>query len=215
MTPNESSPPTVIVGLVAEARVAGVLNWPVSIGGGNYEGAVAAAERAVRAGARALISFGLAGGLDPVLHPGTLLLPTEVLTDDRRIPTDVSLRIRLGSGLPAPLLGVRTTVATAAAKHVLFTTTGAAALDLESGAVARIAQAHDLPFAVLRAICDPADRDLPAAALIALDHHGAIGFGRVIASIIAQPRQLPTLLRLARDADTARQSLHSAAKNIR
>lgn len=206
--------PTLIVGLTAEARVARALGWPIAVGGGTYLGAVAAAERAIREGARALVSFGLAGGLDPALHPGTLLLPTEVLTDDRRIATDTSLRVRLGSGIAAPLLGARTIAATAAAKHVLFTTTGAAALDLESGAVALVAQAHNLPFAALRAVCDPADRDLPQAALIALNQHGAIGISRVVASILAQPRQLPALLCLARDAQAARQSLHSATRRI-
>ena len=215
MTTNEKPSPTIIVGLAAEARIARALGWPIAIGGGSYEGAVAATERAVRDGASALVSFGLAGGLDPTLRPGMLLVPTEILTDDRRIAADVSLRIRLGSGVATPMLGARGIAASAAAKRALFATTGAAGLDLESGAVAQVAQAHGLPFAVLRAICDPAGRDLPQAALIALDHHGAIGIGRVIASIITRPWQLPALLRLARDAHAARLSLHSAVKNIR
>jgi adenosylhomocysteine nucleosidase len=206
--------PTIIVGLAAEARIARPLGWPIAIGGGSYQGAVAAAEQAIRDGAHALVSFGLAGGLDPALRPGTLLLPTEVLTDNRRILTDVSLRARLGSGLAAPLLGAHTIAATAAAKHALFTSTGGAALDLESNAVAQVAHAHNLPFAVLRAICDPAERDLPPAALIALDHHGTIGFARVLGSIIAHPMQLPALLRLASDANAARRALRSSVGRI-
>lgn len=205
-------PPTLIVGLTAEARVARPLGWPVAVGGGTFEGAVAATEQAIRDGASALVSFGLAGGLDPALRPGVVLSPIEVLVDGSRIATDASLRARLGAGLPVPLLGARTVAATAAAKHALFAATGAGAIDLESGAVARMAASHALPFAVLRAVCDPADRDLPPAALIALDQHGAIGFARIIASIITHPRQLPPLLRLVRDAHAARQSLRSAIK---
>src|SRR6202035_858963 len=41
--------------------------------------AAAAARRLVEAGAGALMSFGLAGGLDPLLSAGTVVLPSEVV----------------------------------------------------------------------------------------------------------------------------------------
>ena len=66
---------------------------------------------------------------------------------------------------------------------------------------------HGLPFAVLRVICDPAERDLPPAALAALDASGAIGLARVVRSVIGRPGQLPALLRLAADAAAARRAL--------
>lgn len=207
--------PTLIVGLAAEARLARPLGWPVVIGGGSHAGALAAAEQAVRGGARALLSFGLAGGLDPALRPGMILLPTEVITEGQRFPTDPALRQCLGTTAEKSLLGASKTVTTAAAKAQLFTTTGAVAVDLESGAVARVAQARNLPFAVLRAICDPADRDLPPAALIALDQHGAIGLARVLASILAHPSQLPALMTLAADAASARRALHAVVSRLR
>ena len=96
---------------------------------------------------------------------------------------------------------------TAETKHRLWATTGAATLDLESGAVARVATLHGLPFAVLRVICDPAERDLPPAALAALDASGAIGLARVAGSVTARPGQIPALLRLAADATAARRAL--------
>ena len=83
----------------------------------------------------------------------------------------------------------------------------AAAIDLESGAVARAAISHNLPFAILRVICDPAERDLPPAALTALNNQGAIGLLRVIGSLFANPRQFPALMTLAADAAAARQAL--------
>ena len=92
--------------------------------------------------------------------------------------------------------------------------TSAAAVDLESGAVARIAATHGMPFAVLRAICDPAERALPPAALAALDARGVIGSWRVIASLAAQPGQLPALLALAADAAAARRSLVERVRQI-
>lgn len=211
---RDASAPTLVVGLVTEARLARRLGWPIVVGGGTYDGAVVASEQAIRAGATSLLSFGLAGGLDPALRPGTLLLPAEVLVDDRRIPTDASLRGRLGAGLDAPLLGAHAIAATVAAKRALFTATGAAAIDLESGGVAQVAQARGVPFAVLRAVCDPAGRDLPPAALVALDRQGAVGLVRVLASIVAHPVQILGLLSLAGDAAAARRSLRGAVRKI-
>jgi adenosylhomocysteine nucleosidase len=80
-------------------------------------------------------------------------------------------------------------------------------VDMESGAVAAVAAAHGLAFAVLRAICDPAARDLPPAALAALDAGGAIMALRVGASVLRDPAQIPALFKLAADAARARAAL--------
>jgi adenosylhomocysteine nucleosidase len=198
----------VVVGLAAEARIARLLGWRVAIGGGTARGAEAAAAHLIAAGARALVSFGLAGGLDPALRPGTIIVPTGVITADvSSFITDKELVERLGGATPHVSLTTPQVVASAAIKRQLYETTGAAALDLESGAVAHAASVRRLPFAVLRAICDPAERCLPSAALGALDAQGAIAVWRVLVSLAADPRQLPPMLRLAADAAAARRSL--------
>jgi adenosylhomocysteine nucleosidase len=197
----------VVVGLAAEARIARRLGWPVAVGGGTSSGAKLAARRLVNDGARALVSFGLAGGLDPALAPGAIIVPSAVIDDDHRYPTDPKLSNLLGGATPHLLLGANTIVAAVVEKARLYSETGAAATDLESAAVARVAKTNSIPFSVLRAICDPADRTLPPAALAALDRHGAIAIGRVLASIAAHPTQIPALLALASDAMTARRAL--------
>jgi adenosylhomocysteine nucleosidase len=205
----------IVVGLHAEARLARRLGVPVEIGGGTAGGAEAAAHRAVAAGATALLSFGLAGGLDPGLRPGALVVPTAVLCDGTSFAADSVLLEWLGGATPHHLLAVETIAADVATKRRLWLATGAAALDLESGAVARVAAGHGLPFAVLRAICDPVERDLPPAALAALDARGAIGLARVAVSVAARPGQIPTLLRLAADAAAARRALARRVATIR
>ena len=120
---------------------------------------------------------------------------------------DSSLADRFGGLTAHTILAGHDIAATAAAKRRIHRLTQAHAIDLESGAVAATAAAHGLPFVVIRAICDPADRDLPPAALLALGPHGAIGLGRVLRSVLANPRQIPALLALARDARTARRAL--------
>ncbi len=203
-----SAPLGLVVGLAAEARIARRLGL-VAIGGGMPAGAEAAAEALVAQGVRGLISFGLAGGLDPALRPGDLVIPATVRVDATDYPT--SDLIGPATGL---LLAGTAIIATRTAKQELFRTTEAAAIDLESGAVAQVAQRHNLPFAVLRAICDPAERNLPPAALSALDQQGAIGLWRVVASIATNPGQIPNLIALARDAGRARRALLDAAQRM-
>jgi adenosylhomocysteine nucleosidase len=204
----------VVVGLAAEARIARALGWPVEIGGGTFDGAEAATQRLIGRGVCALVSFGLAGGLDPDLRPGALIVPSQIVIDDQRYSTDPNLSRLLGGETPHSLLGTTTIIATAAAKQALHRSTQAAAVDIESVAVARACAAHAVPFAVLRAICDPAERALPPAALAALDATGAIAIGRVLASIITYPSQVPALLALASDAAAARRALWTRVKQI-
>lgn len=204
--------PGLVVGLTAEARVAARLGT-TRAGGGQPAGAEAAAERLAAEGATALISFGLCGGLDPALPAGALLVPRVVL-DDAEYDADPLLAAALGGWSCATLAGAPEPLATRAAKHALFMATGAAGVDLESSAVARVALRHGLPFAVLRAVCDPATLDLPPLALSALDAQGTIRFGRLAASLIAAPAQLGALMALARAAAAARRALVSRVRDI-
>ncbi len=107
---------------------------------------------------RTLLSFGLVGGLDPALRArhgsaplGHPLAEAEIFQADPALSS-----ANLGQGHPEPLLDMPTIVVTREEKARLFAATGAVACDMESGAVARVAARHGLPFAVLRAICDPA-----------------------------------------------------------
>ena len=199
-----SAPPRlgIVVGLVAEARIAFPLG-AVEIGGGLPEGARAAAERLIRAGATGLLSFGLAGGLHPELSAGATVIPARILHHGQAYAADPALLAWLGGPNAGSLIATDRPVATAAAKRALHRDSGASAVDLESGELAAVAAAHGVACAALRVICDPAGRDLPATALAALDRRGAIGLLRVAASVLRHPLQLPALLRLAGDAAAA------------
>jgi len=195
----------IVVGLTAEARLARPFGR-VAAGGGTAEGAAAAAKRLVAEGAQALLSFGLAGALDPALRPGALIIPRAVLSEGALFPTGIDI----GAETVDLVLAEQRVLASADDKRNAWHETGAAAVDLESGAVARVAKEAKIGFGVLRAVCDPAERNLPPAALIALDQQGRIGLIRILASVAKQPRQIPQLLTLARDAGAARQTLKQA-----
>jgi adenosylhomocysteine nucleosidase len=204
----------IVVGLHAEARLARRLGFRVVIGGGTAAGAAAAVQQAIAEGASGLVSFGLAGGIQPGLPAGTLIVPSTVLCDGVAAAADPDLTARLGGATRHRLLAPDAIVPDAATKLLLWQQTGAAALDLETGAVVRAAAAHGLPFGALRAICDPAERDLPPAALAALDSQGAIGLARVMGSLLARPGQLPALLQVAADAAAARRALADRIRAI-
>jgi adenosylhomocysteine nucleosidase len=201
----------IVVGLAAEARIARRLGWRVAIGGGRAEGARAAARRLIDDGCDALVSFGFAGGLDPALRAGALIVASAVIAGDARFPTDPDLSRMLGGAMSQVVAGTDTTVASVGEKRRLRERTSAAAVDLESGAVAL----SGVPFAVLRAVCDPASRTLPPAALNALDADGTVDIGRLAASLVAHPGQLPALLMLAVDAAAARRALALRVGQIR
>lgn len=199
------------MGFAAEARVARLSGWQVGIGGGTTEGAAIVARRLIDSGARGIVSFGLAGGLDPTMPAGTLIVAGAVAVDGYVRRTDPALNARLGGTTGHLCLGWSRPVACPDEKRRLNQETGASTVDMESGVVASIAAARGVPFAVVRAVCDPAHRAVPPAALVALNAAGGFATMRFAASLMTNLRQLGPLLELARDAATARRTLRAQA----
>lgn len=207
--------PGIVVGLPAEARIAARFGYPVLAGGGTPDGAADAARRLCDRGVDALVSFGLAGGLDPALRPGTIIVPSVILDEGVLWTAAPVLAERFGGLTEHRLLAGTAIIANATRKRQLHATTQAHAVDLESGSVARVAADRGLGFIAVRAICDPAERNLPPAALLALDQAGGIRPLRVVRSLLRNPGQIAALLILASDAAQARRSLIQLAKRWR
>ena len=206
---SEVSRVAVLTGVRTEAAC--LPNADVHCSGAGTDRAEALAARLVAEGATALVSFGLAGGLDPALRPGDLLLPDAVCFEDgTSIAVHAGWRAALlGRGLRATggrILASRGVVTDPGAKRRLFERTGAKAVDMESGAVAR----SGLPFLVLRAVADPAERAIPPAALAGVGPEGDVRPGAVALRLLAAPWQLPALLRLAADSRAGLEALRGA-----
>ncbi|MFT8243461.1 hopanoid-associated phosphorylase [Roseomonas sp. BN140053] len=215
-----ASPILVAVGLLAEARALprGDVFRPLCAGGDPRRLGEALAAVAGE-GARGVLSFGIAGGLDPALRPGTILLATEVcLPDGTRLPADPRWAAALRGACEVAGLAVQggrlaaaaAVVAEPADKAALRAATGALAVDLESGVAARFAAQRRLPFAALRVVADAAGHRLPRAAVVGLTPDGRPDIPRVLAALLRRPGDLPDLLRTAARTAAAMRALRAA-----
>jgi hopanoid-associated phosphorylase len=158
-----------------------------------------------------VISWGVCGGLDPRLRPGDLILGAEVVSAEGRINTDEAVTSSLAQRLidagarvaVERVAGASSPVSTARAKAELRLATGAAAVDMESLIAGRFALERRTPFAILRAVADPADRDLPPLVLSAVDSGGRIKAAAVLGGLVRSPGQFAGLVAAARDGRAA------------
>jgi adenosylhomocysteine nucleosidase len=198
------------VGMAFEARIAagpGVLAFARNA----RRELAATAANAARHGYRGIISFGVAGGLAAHLRAGDWVVASSVVEAQGPIPTDAAWSRRLleaiGDAHHAPILGVDTPVAEPTTKHELHRTSGAAAVDMESHIVARLAAAHGLAFTALRVIVDPVERMIPPAALVGMGPDSRADTRAILRDLIARPAQLPLLARVTWDAFIARSAM--------
>lgn len=205
------------VGMTREARlVQGPLVRGVA-GGGRAD----LLEQRLRAaldggGVSAVISFGLGGALDPALKVGDLVIGAEVLRPRWRRQTDPRWTERLAACLPqariASVYGSNDMVLHALDKAKLRGQGGAALVDMESHVAARLAAARGLPFAILRVVSDTAGVSLPQAVAAGLKPNGDENLWGVLAALAGDPRQLPALMRVGRDAGQAFKVLAAARR---
>ena len=196
---QESSALLVLVGMTREARIVGK-RGRVVVGAAAFAAAIGHERPA------GILSFGICGALDPDLEIGDLLIANSV----NGTATDADWTARLANALPAARIGPFAASDTMAAdretKASLRRETGAIAVDMES----HLAAASGIPFAVLRAVSDAADHSLPPAARVGLRNDGSPDIAAVLRSLIGDPRQLPALIRTARDVQTAYRALGHA-----
>lgn len=202
-------------------RLLGLHEFVVKVAGPGQHQAARAAAELIDAGCEVLLSWGLAGGLNPRLHPGALLVATAVVTDDgREVPCDeiwqTGLLAKLAplEAMPGRLHSAPLPIAAAAAKSTLFSTHRADAVDMESAAIAGVAQACAARFAVVRCVVDPVGFTIPQAALKSMGPDGRTHALATAVHVLAHPRELAPLLRLAGWYRTALATLARAARML-
>ena len=205
--PPSPSELLIIVGLKREAKIVA--------GRGRVQVGTSGLAEALRARPAGVMSFGLCGALDPALAVGDLVVGGLVAFARERYVADPDWADSLLGALPGArrgdVAGSLAMVPTARAKAAMRRATGAAIVDMETLEVARAATQAGLPFAVLRAVSDNAARDLPRAAQAGFKADGEPDVLAVIAALARRPKELPDLIRVGREAETAFQRLKAAA----
>jgi adenosylhomocysteine nucleosidase len=224
----------IVAALAAESRPLGAARRhgaaPATLGDGTLlvlsgigpASAAEGARRLVLSGARALVSWGVAGALDPKLAAGTLVLPQVVISPEGRVfPTAHDWRERVHAALAVShavcggrLLTCREPLGSTDAKARAFHETAAVAVDMESSAVAEVAASQRLPFLAVRAIVDTAADVVPHAALMAASPGSvSLRVGRLLTALAGAPSELPALVRLASRYRAACRTLAAVARS--
>lgn len=206
----------VVVGLAFEARIAAGPGMRVICSGDGRTLASSLANAIKEAqlrehGCEGVISFGVAGGLDPSLRPGTCVVGSTIVSVNGSIKTDPSwsetLLRKIPDAVRGAIIGVPAPLVRPEDKRALYKQTGAVAVDMESHIVAGVACRHGLPMAAIRVVTDPAVRSLPACAVSAMRANGTTDFLAMIRSVLARPYEIASLLQTAFDARAARSTL--------
>lgn len=162
-----------------------------------------------------VVSFGLAGGLEPALPAGALVLGARAVVSGAAYDCHPALVSRLAEGLRARRIaftqgvvaGVDAPVLDIAGKQALRARTRGIAVDMESHVAGDFAARARLPFAILRAVSDPAGRALPALAAQAVGPDGRVRLGGVLAALARRPGDLGPMMRAGRDSRAAFRAL--------
>ena len=192
----------------------------LSVSGMGPSRATTASMALLEKGATALLSWGTAGGLAPELSPGSLILPKTVIASNRSLyHVDATWHNSLCNRLKGhidfhtdPMAESTTVVCSPGEKAILFRETGAIGVDMESAAVATVAQEVGVPFLVVRVVADAMDTTIPKSTLNAFNEFGRSSFLRLIQGFVQHPTELFALLRIGRNYRAAQRTLATVVR---
>ena len=184
--------------------------------GMGLENAFSAAMWLSNEGVAALGCFGVSGGLDPGLKAGDVVFADAVFgQQDGEVSLlwkknggylDETFKCTAAEGVAVrwgAIITVQAPVLDAGSKRALFHRTKALAVDMETAAVARVANQSGLPFFAFRTICDPATRSLPKVLYQCVDQKGYPRIFHLLGRLLWKPSLIPHLLRMQKDFHTA------------
>ena len=176
-----------------------------------------AAEGLLENGAGALLSWGVAAGLQPGLKAGDIVLPT-VITDDRNIyqvsrawHTAMKKRITKHTQVCEGAITHTDSLLTLPKyKQALYSYSNAVAVDRESLPAAAVAKKAKVPFLALKVIADTAGTRLPA--VLTEQRNMSLSQTQLLTTLGTKPWQWGSLLKLSLCSRLAISRLHKMAK---
>lgn len=212
---------TLTVQHLHDGQIARVGDWRVIVSGIGARRAEQAAGKLLADGARALLSWGVAGGLLVTLQPGDLVVADGVASAAGDASTNQTWRRRWKAILEHSGLRVAGGVLWSNDRAVVsvrekrqLAARGCVAVDMESAAVAGVAARAGVPFVAIRAICDPHDRALPDFGPRLMRPDGRIRSGAVAMALAQGPRAWRSMFDMRSDFNAAGASLRRAARLV-
>jgi adenosylhomocysteine nucleosidase len=157
---------------------------------------------AARVSAVAAVSTGFAGGLDPALARGTVVVAREVVDweSDERFPAAPPA----AAGVSGLVVSGDRIVTTSREKAALRQRFHASCVDMEAAAVARWACQRRLPFHCIKVISDTAAESFAIDWNALRDADGRMPLSRILSHAVAHPStRIPELIQLARSSRRA------------
>jgi len=184
-------------------------NCLLAISGMGFERAQKASEVLITRGATQLLSWGTAGGLAPNLQAGDVVVPEKILFKDKEYFADKDWHKEFKQEFNTGSIVFSENILTSVHdKQDLFSKYHAVAIDMESAAVAEIAQKHGLPFLALRFIVDASNEVLPSVVLDALSDDGQVNHVRLLKNLLLKPKEIFALIHLAKSFSKAQKSMN-------
>jgi adenosylhomocysteine nucleosidase len=188
-------------GFLGQTAVLLAANGP---GGANALGALEAAGRVATIGA--ILSTGFAGALAPELEVGDVFLAETVLEFNTGVEYPVKLPECAESAARGRLVTMDS-VAQDAATKARLRQIGADAVDMETAALVRAAQARQLPFYCVRAVSDDARTSFEVDFNAARRSDGTFSGWRIAAQAGLSPRRWRHLMDLKQAGEQASRNL--------
>jgi hypothetical protein len=209
-------PVLVIVGMETEAQTVKAPGILVIKGAGNGTLLRSRLQGITHDQVRAVVSFGIAGALNPALVPGDPYVGGQVRGETKSWDADPALSSFLNQGSKTGIvLAYDDIKATdAASRATLRANTTGDIEDQESHIAAEFAASEGLPFSLLRAVADTASQTLAPAALLPLTPNGEPDTSAILYSVLMHPWQVADLLALSNATTAALETLKAAIAKI-
>lgn len=189
------------------------------VGPGNAE---QAARSLCKLNCTALISFGLAGALNPSLPLGSLILASRVLAKNDleikcspgwsdRITRQISELSPATNVMAGDLFTAEAIVTSVFEKRSLFQNSGAIAVDMEASSVGQVAAERGLDFMAVKSISDTANQTLPDNLNDMVSPDGGVRPFRAVGKALSKPSSVRQFLKLAAGSKHAHRTLRRVA----
>ena len=156
--------------------------------------------------ARAVLTCGFAGGLNPALNLGTVIFST----DDEKLLE----QLQVAKVQPAKIFCAERIATTVAEKNELRRSTGADAVEMESGVIQSICRERSISCATVRAISDTAGEDLPLDFNQLSKPDKNLDYGKLAWTIVKSPGKIGALMRLQKNCRFAAEQLSEVLAKI-